>query len=350
MNPLLWLALAPAAAFAPGEVAVSADRDRLLSHLEALTGHAPLGAGDPVTSRSIHHPDCDRVADWLVEALAGIDGLVVATETFSAEGEGGLRNVVAELTGAEPDRAPIVLGAHYDSIADLDPEPWDAAIDAAPGADDDASGVATVLEAARLLAADPDGFSRTIRFVLFSAEEVGLVGSFHHVAERGDEGTALALILDPVGYDPGGGGILWFSYDQRWSAEAEAFEAQGLALAPALDVWGVDHETFGGDARSDHWPFWEADLPALHLGTFPQPPTYHTRSDTLDVVDVDFVAAVAGLAAAHAGELAGEPPVEEPRLLGCAVAGASSPAWWLALLAAVSGSSRTRSRPRAGSR
>lgn len=320
---LLWTSPSPALAVDSVALAASVQTSRIEADLRALTGHDPVDTpGGPVrlVSRSVHHPHVDLAGAWLVDALGAITGLQVRTESFSADGEDGLFNVVAELPGAEPSRAPVVLGAHYDSTAALDPEPWDAAIDPAPGADDDASGVAAILEAARLLAGVPGGFSRTVRFVAFSAEEVGLVGSFHHVdglAQAG-EGVALALILDPVGYDPGGGGILWFSYDAAWQDRAGAFEDAAVGLAPALQVLGVDHETFGGDARSDHYPFWQAGLPALHLGTFPQPPSYHTRGDDLDVVDVDFVGAVAGLVAGHAAALAEEPgPAEEPRLLGC---------------------------------
>jgi len=321
---LLLLApfLAPAVAFDAEATAAAARRDRIEADLRVLTGHELTAAGaEPLVSRSVYHPDSDRAADWLVEAMAAIEGLQVRTETFEAVGQTGLRNVIGELVGAEPERPAVVLAAHYDSTAELDPDPWEAAVDPAPGADDDASGISAVLEAARLLSAEPGGFSRTLRFVLFSAEEVGLVGSTYRVEQLQATGArvALALVLDPVGYDPGDGGILWFSYDQRWSDAAESLEAAAPDLAPELLVLGVDHETFGGDDRSDHFPYWQAGLPALHLGTFPQPPTYHTRADDLDVVDVDFVTAVSGFVAGHAGNLAGPPPQDEQAsLLGCA--------------------------------
>ena len=323
MLELALLCASAAQAFDGEDLAATADRDRVEADLRALTGHDPVDSAEgmvSLVSRSIHHPHVDLAGAWLEEAFAAIAGVQVERETFETHGESGLFNVVAELPGHDPDAPVVVLAAHYDSTAELDPEPWDASIDPAPGADDDASGVAAILEAARLLAQDPDGFSRTLRFVAFSAEEVGLVGSFHHVDTLAADSVELALVLDPVGYDPGDADILWFTYDVQWAEQAEALESAAVDLAPDLTVYGLDHESFGGDSRSDHYPFWQAGLPAVHLGTFPQPPTYHTRGDDLDVVDLDFVTQVAGLVAAHAGALAIPGPAEEERLLACEAA------------------------------
>lgn len=209
----------------------------------------------------------------------------------------------------------MVLMAHYDSTASLDGA-WVASVDPAPGADDDASGIAAIVEAARILSAWGPGFERTIRFIGFSAEDVGLVGSYAHVDNLVADGETvhLALAFDPVGHNPGDSDILWFSYDARWVAVADALEALAEEVID-LDVTGVDQDLIGGDQRSDHYPFWAAGMPALHIGTFPLPPSYHTPEDTLDGVDLVFLTEVAVLASARASEES--QPLEEPAGASC---------------------------------
>lgn len=309
----------------------AADPDRIDADLRLLTGIEPLD-GEPVRSRSVHHPDIDRVAPWLQARLGEIDGLTVWTEPVEAEGEVDLLNVIAELPGVEA-LPPVVLAAHYDSTAGLDAEWVDPVNQPAPGADDDASGVSAVLEAARQLADWPSGYRRPIRFILFTAEEVGLVGSTLHVEgliERG-EAVEMVYVLDPVGYDPGDAGYLWFSHDDASAAAAESFEALALGLeASQLQVYGVHEDLIGGDVRSDHAPFWAAGFPGLHIGTFPQPPSYHTMEDTLDVVDLEFVRDVAGLASVAVSRQAEALPAEAPGR--CQTGGGAVGLPWLAAL------------------
>ena len=257
-------------------------------------------------------------------------------EAFRAERQ-DCANLLLRIEGLEPAAEPVLLGAHYDSTAELS-EGWDRETDPAPGADDDASGVAVLLEAARVLGAWEGSFRRPIEVVLFSAEEQGLKGSIHHVEQRATP-VHVALILDPVGHNPGDADWLFVAYDSRWTEAAEALEVTALAHDLGLEVGIVDHETFGGDERSDHAPFWWAEQPALHAGTYPLPAAYHTTEDTLDGVDVDFVTAVARLTVAHAAERAGasEPEVEEPRRACSTV-----PAGLLASLLALSALRRRR--------
>jgi hypothetical protein len=286
--------------------ALTPDADRIADDLHALT---------LLRSRHVRHEDHALATDYLLGQLEGIAGLVVWEEVFEDAQYGTLTNLVAELPGQLD--TPVILAAHYDSTASSDAD-YRPAQDDAPGADDDASGVCAVLEAARLLSGG--SYRHTIRFVLFDGEEVGLLGSHHHAPQYDD--IRMALILDPVGYNPGD--VLFFSYDSRWPEEADAL----MAAPTDLDVLGVDQEAIGGDSRSDHWPFWLAGLPALHAGTFPQPPSYHTAQDTFDVVDQVFLTEVTRLAAVHVADLAGEPIEEEPPG-GCASAPTRGVVWLL---------------------
>jgi len=321
MLSLFW-SLATAGAQDLDRLAAGPDEATIRAHVSALSGASWAEVGDRamrIESRHVDHADNAHAVGWIAEQLEAVEGLEVWTEDFLLEGE-TRANVVAELVGSEPELPAVLVTAHLDSTASAS-EGWDPAEDPAPGADDDASGVSAVLEAARLLAAEPGGWRRTLRFVLFNAEEVGLVGSEAYVVDalsRGEE-IAVVLQLDPVGYNPGDAGLLWFSYDAVSAEHAEGVERLALELeehlALPIRVDGIDEAAIGGDARSDHYPFWQAGIPALHFASFPQPPEYHTTDDEIEVVDPAFTAAVAGVVVAYAASVAeaGPPPQADAR-------------------------------------
>ena len=294
---LLLFALTPSAAVPDP----SPSAQSIADHIRILSGEVPVD-GAPIRSRNIHHPDHRRARAWLRTELEAIDGLMVWDESFDAEGETGLGNLVADLPGAIPTTPWIIVGAHFDSTASRTPD-WRAETDPAPGADDDASGVSAVLAIAELLASELH--EGNVRFVLFDAEEEGLIGSDLHAAAYGEADIALMLSLDPIGHNPGDAGYLWVSYDPRWPDASEALVATGDALGTPLVLQPIDGALLGANSqRSDHAPFWNAGHPALHLASFPQPPDYHEVSDTLDVVDTAFTAEVAALVHAHVSALA----------------------------------------------
>ncbi|MDG1481295.1 MAG: M28 family metallopeptidase [Myxococcota bacterium] len=305
----------------PAAVALTPDSGRIADDLHALT---------TLRSRHVLHADHALATDHIRSQLEAIDGLVITEEVFTDDDYGTLTNLIAEIPGQTD--TPVILGAHYDSTAAAEDD-YRPAEDDAPGADDDASGVSAILEVARLLAGGR--YRHPIRFVLFDGEEVGLLGSHHHAPQYTD--IRMALILDPIGYNPGD--VLFFSYDSRWSAEAEAL----MAVATDLEVYGVDQEAIGGDSRSDHWPFWLAGLPALHCGTFPQPPTYHTARDEYDVVDQAFLTEITRLIAEHVTDLAGTPEEDSP-VGGCATVSARGGGGLLGLLLSIWGGVWRRSR------
>ncbi len=300
-------------------------QDRLEADLRVLVGVDPTPSGEHIESRSIFHPDVDVAASWLVSAFVDA-GHEPRLEVFEARDEAGLANIVVDLVGTEPELAPIVVAAHYDSTASLS-DGWTASLDPAPGADDDASGICLLLELARLLPEVP--LRRSVRLIAFSAEEVGLVGSEVHVEQLVAEGEEvhLALVFDPVGYNPGD--VLWFVWNAATADQALDLQAVGERV-DGLEVLGVDEALIGGDERSDHAPFWAAGFPALHVGSYPQPPSYHTLEDDLDVVDVAFLARVVTVAAEYVVELGD--PVEQPRPSTCAAAPWGL--WWIAALVA----------------
>lgn len=332
---------------------LEASEDRIEEALRILTGvDPPPEGGDAIVSRYIHHPGNVDAVDWIVGQLEVVEGIELELETFDADGAEALDNVVATLPGVDPDLPPLLVGAHLDSIASRT-EGWDGTVDPAPGADDDASGVAAVIECARLLGQSGETFERSVQFALFNAEEEGLLGSFEHVDRRmaADDPVEVAFILDPVGHNPGD--LLFFTHDDESAGFADDLLDHAGTLDLFIEVTGVHESLIGGDARADHYPFWTAGWPALHLGSFPQPPTYHTVDDTIDGVDFAFNAAVTTLVCSHLFELAGpgaSPPDgegdgEDPGACQCRVDGGAGGAWPLLLLGSF-GWLRRRPMPR----
>ncbi len=179
--------------------------DRLREQVERYSGARPLPDGTTLVSRHVLHPDNERAVAALITDLGALDAgrLTVRTHLF---GHGGRRcsNVEATLA-ARGLPGTVLVTAHLDSTASREPG-FRPDLHAAPGADDDGSGIAAVLTAARaVLALDEqvDVPHREFRFVLFNAEEQGLVGSRAYAREQAAEGVPIVAVLqvDMVGFD-----------------------------------------------------------------------------------------------------------------------------------------------------
>ncbi len=152
-------------------------------------------------------------------------------------------NTVADLVGREEPDELVVLGAHLDS--------WDLGT----GATDNGAGAGAVIEAARLLARSGARPRRTIRFVLFSGEEQGLLGSKAYLeAHRGELDRHSAVFI----MDTGAGRIDAVALQGR--REVEAVMKQ--VLAPLRELGVVDTDLRLED-DTDHIPFDAAGLPAF---------------------------------------------------------------------------------------
>lgn len=160
------------------------DGDRWFADVVALAGF----------NRWTHGTEIHDARQYLEDAFDALPGLAVSTPSFNV-GATTAFNVVATLTGtARPDEWYIV-GAHYDAISE------NSSV-AAPGAEDNASGCAGVLEMARILSRNPP--EATIHFICYSGEEQGLHGSVAHasglVSSGDDDKVEDVLIMDMIGY------------------------------------------------------------------------------------------------------------------------------------------------------
>ena len=211
-----------------------------------------------------------------------------------------VRNVVGLLPGADrvKDDEAVVIGGHYDHVGlggrfSRSPERTGEIHN---GADDNASGIAVMIEMARAAAADPSRFPRSLVFVAFAGEERGLLGSAyytnHPVVPLGD--TVAMLNLDMVGRSRGRvevGGL-----DRASSLEKD--------VNAAAQVAGINARPGGpGAGRSDDSNFVDKGVPALHFFTGFHD-DYHRPSDDWERIDAAGTARVATLALELAARIA----------------------------------------------
>jgi carboxypeptidase Q len=177
-------------------------------------------------------------------------------------------NVVGEIRGYEKPDEVVVLGAHLDS--------WDLGT----GALDNGCNAAMVIEAARAIKASGLLPRRTIRFILFSGEEEGLLGSWAYVrAHRAELDKYRGVII----FDAGVGRVTGYSLGARRDLDAPVQQ-----ILKPLAGWGVDHPTFDATAGSDNLDFLLEGVPNLaanqEVANYLQ--NYHAASDTFDKVDI----------------------------------------------------------------
>lgn len=277
---------------------------RIFTHLQALVGER-----HPVTAP--HH--LVAVEDYLAARFETM-GYLVDRHPFEAL-DGTYRNVVAiqhPPFGSSPLPA-LLIGAHYDTVP------------GSPGADDNASALAVLLETAQALATVP--LARPILFVAFGLEEQGLLGSSAYATTLRQQHDTLAgaIILECVGYARSEEGtqrippgvpvavptvgdflaIVGNQASQSLTRMVEQAVRSHVAVVPLI-VPG-NGEILPDTRRSDHAAFWDRGFPAVMLtdtANF-RNPHYHQPSDTLDTLNLDFMSQVVHGVVAAATQLAG---------------------------------------------
>jgi hypothetical protein len=234
---------------------------------------------------------CRASGEYLFGAFTALGLENVRFETFGALA--GSRNVIAERTGETFPDDILIVCAHYDSTSG-------AYQTLAPGADDNASGTAAVVEAARILAAVRLDF--TVRFAAFSGEEQGLYGSRAHAAAAQAAGDRIVGVInmDMIGYVsllPGSVDIYVNNYSS-WIGD-RMVEAAASYGGPSTDRI-VDASM----VYSDHAPFWDAGYAALLAIETDFSPYYHSTSDTLDKINPAFFTSVVKTSLGLLAELA----------------------------------------------
>lgn len=181
-------------------------------------------------------------------------------------------NVVADIPGTSSSKEYLITGCHYDGH------------DISQGANDPASGVAVIMEMARVLNMVKGKLKRRVRCLFFGAEETGLHGSRYYVKKHADELENCRFMLN---LDSGGGagnkGLIFTGYTE---------------LYPLIEQWAKEmktdlpvHSRVSG--ASDHWPFFQNRVPAGNGGdplrTYTGRGYGHTKYDTVDKLELKYL-------------------------------------------------------------
>ncbi len=271
---------APAGLPVPQAVAADPLVETIVSFVSGSVLSAGVQSLQDFQTRYASTAACESAGQYLFNAFSalGLDEVRFEPFTFSTYTS---RNVVAEKTGETNPDDIVIVCAHYDSTS-----PAATRQTLAPGADDNASGTAAVLEAARILSVYPLDF--TVRFIAFSAEEWGLYGSraYATAARQAGERIIGVINLDMIAYANVMPEDLQVIVNPASDWLAERFLAAASEYGE-LDATKTVNASF---VYSDHSPFWDCDYPAL-LAIEDNPlnnPYYHQTSDTLDRLNLDF--------------------------------------------------------------
>ncbi len=243
----------------------------LQNYIQTIQGFGPHPTGSEA---------CDALATYLYNTLEGY-GLLVRYDPWRYKLRTG-NNIEATLQGTNNSPSTVIVCAHYDSVQ------------ISPGADDDGSGVSVVLAVADIMSTH--SFNSTVRFVLFSGEEQGLLGSYRYAQEayRNDEQIIGVLNLDGVGYantTEDGSKIRHHTNDQSaWMVDRSSSIAALYANEIGLEINRRPHVSY-----SDHQSFVTFQYDASYLLEYTLNPYYHTSQDILEHMNLTYLTKVCKL-------------------------------------------------------
>ena len=241
------------------------DASTFLSYEENLTANGPRPTGSAA---------CIAAAEYMYEQFQSM-GLSVRYAPWSYGGYSS-NNVEATIEGIDETSDEIyIICAHYDTVS------------AGPGADDDTSGTAAVLMAALVMSQYQ--FNYTIKFVAFSGEEQGLLGSAVYASEAASQGWNIVGVLncDMISYavttNDGNNLIVFENVASEWlytytfDINLEYSEYIQLNLIHGGSTWGSDHNSF-----------WDEGYDALFYFEYTETPYYHTSGDTIEHINASY--------------------------------------------------------------
>ncbi|MFY9269259.1 MAG: M20/M25/M40 family metallo-hydrolase [Candidatus Manganitrophaceae bacterium] len=265
------------------------------AHLEAV-----VGIRHPVTA-----PEGLRAAKEYIAEQMKLSGLDLLEEVIEGGQDEQFVNLIGRMDGGgRTEKKILLIGAHYDTVPH------------SPGADDNASGLAVLLEVARVLASLRG--KMTLQFVAFSLEEEGFLGSDHYVRQVRRNKVPLwgAIILECVGYTnqrpgsqqvpaglpiplPDQGDFIGLVGNTPAEPIQKAYEAAVAAYASPLRCVSLllpgKGEALPDARRSDHVPFWDRGYRAVMLTDTAnlRNPHYHRETDQIETLDLSFITQVA---------------------------------------------------------
>jgi PKD repeat protein len=254
-------------------------------------------------SRFYRAPSMKNATKWIHDALVGNDRLEVEYHNFTivnSMGTHNIANVVMTLPGINESSDHIYyMYAHSDSVQS---DNWPQILTNAPGADDDGSGTVSVIEAARVLSKFK--FHDTIKFLLVTAEEIGLVGSYYYVQNVSSWGENVqgGIDYDMIGYSSG----TQATDLDLISNPASAWQRNHLVdVNDRYDI-GLSIATYqtSSSIPSDIWRFYQNGYPSVMGIESEFSPVYHTTQDRLRYINWTLLTRTTQLAVAALSEMA----------------------------------------------
>lgn len=196
------------------------------------------------------------------------------------------RNVIGEIRGTTSPNEIVLITAHLDDMPTSNTN--------APGADDNASGSTAVMTAAKIMSNYQ--FEKTIRFVFFTGEEQGLLGSNAYAKKLANEGANVVAVYngDMIAYDTNNEHKLIAHTRQTSDSSYQQDTAIAQVMQNVIQNYNLSSQisltiSNSGEDRSDHSSFWNEGYPGILIieGNFS--PYYHTKNDTVSNLSIPFM-------------------------------------------------------------
>jgi len=277
----------------------------LTQYVNELSGEVPTTIGG-VPNQTIAHRvssnDNNLAAEYIKEKLTSF-GLPITDQVYTPGATGG-RNIIATQIGITNPNNIYVISAHYDSVSTY-------------GADDNASGTATIIELARILSTYCT--ENTIVYALWDQEETGLNGSSYYAQQAQTNGDTILgnFNIDMMGYD--GNNDRHFDIDVRPFANSVAMATQVTTIladhfptdvnnVASNDIHLIANIVNPGTTNSDHASFWGQGFSAVLFGenwkTNDITPGFHSSNDRIGLFNMSYYHDMAKLVAAYATTVA----------------------------------------------
>ena len=243
----------------------------LKKHVQTIQDFGPHPTGSEA---------CNEVRDYIYSELKSMN-LSVRYDNWSFEGRSG-KNIEGTLIGKSSPNRIVIVCAHYDSVF------------ISPGADDDGSGVSAVLTIAKVMSQHT--FNSTVKFVLFSGEEQGRLGSHEYAKEAYENGEDIAgvITLDGIGYavssEDGSKVKNLVCNESSWIADISHKINELYGEYIGLDIIRLPNEPI-----SDHQSFLDYGYDASYFLEYTLDPYYHTSEDRIEYMNMSYLEKVSRL-------------------------------------------------------
>jgi len=255
-----------------------------IGYLENITAFGPRVTGTQ---------ECEDAGEYIYNEFSSM-GLDVRFHYWEYDDDLNGNNIEATYYGKNEESDEIYITcAHYDSVT------------GSPGADDDGSGVSLVLSAAYIM--KNAEFDHTIKFVTFSGEEQGLIGSYFYVEEalQNDDNIVAVLNADMIGFaeTPEDESQIKVYDDMDASIWITNFTEDIAEIY--YDIVGIEIIRSGYSYGSDHYYFWQAGYNAVFYHEKNFNDYYHSSQDIIDNMNIGYAIRVSKLIIATLAELSG---------------------------------------------